>query len=424
MADYTGTMVSRLKNHDASRCTLSASRNAIWQHAAVALLAVLVLAWVVEPFGSFDAQRYTPGSGAGSVTTPNGAEVVAAADTEAGGENESSGSSAASAMMIAFVGVGLLLLIFGRKLAKLGFALVGLLYGAVLGLTAGELFHAGDGMVPLVALGGAAVGVALTLAVYKFWIVLGTGAVFAYAVPATFLMVLSTGLVPEAEPTDNDAPDELMTAADEARQRLESLGNLGSELNAASNGEGVDGDVLANGIGNALGGEGAGEGVQAVTDSIQELLDLESLGPPSEPTTDSTAKNVRAQTDKAVSLFARGGIALRDLYRNEAAQMASWWATHGNGHREKLALAGIVGLVLGLLMGIFASGFASSVQTSLAGALLLTMPGRYLVEGFVGGEPAWLPRTPVMVLAVIGLITIAGIWAQYMIGRSKADEDE
>ncbi len=81
-------------------------------------------------------------------------------------------------------------------------------------------------------------------------------------------------------------------------------------------------------------------------------------------------------------------------------------------------------MIIGLLLGVIRPKAAAAVQPSVAGAVLMTVPGRYVVEHLVGGTPGWVPQTPRTVLLVIGLVAGVGLIVQSMKSKPKPDDED
>ena len=109
------------------------------------------------------------------------------------------------------------------------------------------------------------------------------------------------------------------------------------------------------------------------------------------------------------------------MYKRQ--HLNGWWQDNGQGYRQQLLLGALVGFGLGAGIGLLLPKLATTIQTSFIGAVLLTLPGRTLLEQALGADrvSGVLPYTPRMVLLTVCLITLAGLIFQYRRRPKKAE---
>jgi uncharacterized membrane protein HdeD (DUF308 family) len=83
-----------------------------------------------------------------------------------------------------------------------------------------------------------------------------------------------------------------------------------------------------------------------------------------------------------------------------------------------LALAGALS---GLFIGLVFPYLATSAESSLFGSLLMLIGGLNLIAHFNLSIDTQRITGPPQALIVVGLITMAGVMAQWMMWRKKAD---
>jgi|GEM_PF-3934700 len=338
-------------------------------------------------------------------------------------------TGAATISMLVFIGIGVVLLLFGRKFAKVALSLVGLFYGVVITVTLAEIFPIPDQWLFLVVLAGGLIGLALTRVIFRFWTTVGTGLLIGYLAPALMLAAVDARLLSlpqDADPGEGASP--YVVAAEEAKKQVNSTTG---GLDAQQAKEAID-DITQ-----SLDGMEKEGGLGSVFSDLLKrggAENPETGAVETEPDdgTDVTSSEIFEQTaevgNTALNWLKASGGSLRHMYATETMHLHSWWAEKGAGYRRQLLIGAFVGFGIGIGLGMFMPNTATSLQTSVIGAVLLTIPGRTLLDQLFAsnqGEPgqlAWLPHTPRMVLLTVCLITVMGVFFQCR-GKTKKSDD-
>lgn len=352
----------------------------------------------------------------------------AAPDTAA----QSIANTGATISMLVFIGIGLVLLLFGRKFAKVALSLVGLFYGVVITVTLAEIFPIPDQWLFLVVIAGGLIGLGLTRVIFRFWTTVGTGLLVGYLAPALMLAAVDARLLSlpqDAEPSEGASP--FVVAAEEAKKQVDATTGGLDALEARETIEDVtqslDGIEKEGGLGSVFSDllkRNGDEAPETETAGDAEAEPDDGTGVANSEIFEQTAEAGNA----AMNWLKTSGGSLRHMYATETMHLHSWWAEKGAGYRQQLLIGAFVGFGIGIGLGMFMPDTATSLQTSVIGALLLTIPGRTLLDQlFAGnqGEPgqlAWLPHTPRMVLLTVCLITAMGVYFQCR-GKTKKSDD-
>ena len=103
-----------------------------------------------------------------------------------------------------FVFIGVLLLILGRTLAKPACSITGLMMGAFVGFTLGQIFGVGGTMTSVIVMGAAATGSLLATMLFRLWVTLTGTILMALVVPAVALVWQGTTAPPDLSALDTD----------------------------------------------------------------------------------------------------------------------------------------------------------------------------------------------------------------------------
>ncbi len=131
--------------------------------------------------------------------------------------------------------IGVLLLILGRTLAKPACSITGLMLGAFVGFTIGQVIDAGGTMTSVIVMGAAAAGSLLATMLFRLWVTLTGMALMALVVPAVAL-IWQGSPAPAMPALDPDQPatfqeDSIETPAEPVPESEES-----SEIQAVAGG--------------------------------------------------------------------------------------------------------------------------------------------------------------------------------------------
>jgi hypothetical protein len=114
--------------------------------------------------------------------------------------------------------------------------------------------------------------------------------------------------------------------------------------------------------------------------------------------------------------------ALRSLYDQQAAAVGQWWDELDQTTKRRIGYASAGGALLGLLLGLVVPFWATALESAVAGAMLMFFPGRALLAHWFPDQAAWLPDSPRMVLLALVVLTLIGVWLQYLLsGKKKKD---
>ncbi|MEM9882209.1 MAG: hypothetical protein AAF800_04755 [Planctomycetota bacterium] len=300
--------------------------------------------------------------------------------------------------------VGLVLWVFGGRLAQKGVMLTGFFAGGLgaaalaAGLTANpgaaaELSEAtgqaveisggsGGGVWVLgIGIGGAIAGVLLAWLLFRFWMAATAGALLAAVVPLAALVWQGSGPA--------------LTAVQETQDvTLEALGAGESDPAAEA--------IRRRLAGDAEPGEIAGPPLPATHADAAEAGDPETAG---------GLFDRRRFVDGLASVWAR-----------QVEEVKLWWSELPAGTRRFLVAGAGVGGVVGVVLGLVLPGIAASLQSAMVGSVLLLACGRGLLLAYVPGVGGVLPDSWRGVLLTLGLITLLGVLIQWTL-RKRQDDD-
>ncbi|MEM1027184.1 MAG: hypothetical protein AAGJ38_03790 [Planctomycetota bacterium] len=288
--------------------------------------------------------------------------------------------------------LGLVLWVFGGRLAEKGAMLTGFVLGGLgaaalaAGIVTGTVptESAGEAVTPdssshglwvlAIAIGGALAGVLLAWLLFRFW--MGATAAVLLAAVVPIVAMIWTG---------NPPPMSSIQGAQEVT--LDAMGA----------------------------GESDPEAQRLRDRALEELSEVE------DPEALSTKEKAALAAD---ALFDRDQFYadLQSVWRQQVDEVKVWWQEMSPGARRFLMAGAGVGAVVGLLLGLILPGVAASLQTAMVGALLILFAGRTLMLKYVPGSEALLPGSWRGVLLTLGLITLLGVLIQWTL-RKKKDDD-
>ncbi|MEM9419836.1 MAG: hypothetical protein AAGA25_12420 [Planctomycetota bacterium] len=296
---------------------------------------------------------------------------------------------------IAFV-LGLVLWLFGGRLAEKGAMLTGFVLGGLgaaalaAGLSSGAVPAEGaaeevvqqtsnNGLwVLAIGIGGALAGVLLAWLLFRFWM----------AATAAFLLALVVPIVAMIW-TGNPPPMSSIQGAQEV----------------------------------TLDAMGAGE-----SDPEAERIRERALEEAAETADDESLEEDSAITKEEViakaALFDREQFSsdLQAVWQQQVDEVKLWWQEMAPGSRRFLMAGAGVGAAVGLVLGLILPSVAASLQTAMVGALLILFAGRTLLLKYVPGSEGFMPGSWRAVLLSLGLITLLGVLIQWTL-RKKKDDD-
>lgn len=289
--------------------------------------------------------------------------------------------------------VGLVLWIFGGRLAEKGAMLTGFVLGGLCaaalaaGLTSGAVpaegtaaeavadSTANNGLWVLAfGIGGALAGVLLAWLLFRFWMGATAALLLAAVVPVAAMIW-----------TGNPPP-----------------------LSSIQNAQDVTLDAL-----------GAGES----DPEAQRLLEQRLLDAASRESALSASTKEKAVA-AANALFDREQFAsdLQGVWQQQVDEVKVWWQELAPGSRRFLMGGAAVGGAVGLALGLILPGVAASLQTAMVGALLILFSGRTLLLKYVPGSEGLMPGSWRGGLLSLGLITLLGVLIQWTLRKKKADD--
>ncbi len=291
--------------------------------------------------------------------------------------------------------IGLVLVFFGRKLAKAGFITSGLVFGGAAGLLIGGTTMTQPMYVLITTAAAAAIGAVLAAVVYKFWIALSTGLAVALATVAVLLVFSEQPLpdaeiaVPQTATSDLDALTDFVDDAsglvqDEDRNAMDLLREVW-ELSPGQDQEQDNSETLP------------------ARDDTRTTPEWEVT---------HGSESGEAARELAVGTTQRIVNVLQALYKDQTDQLTQWWEDRGDAGRQTIMIAALAGAAVGVVIGLLMSNLAAAFQSALAGSILVVMPGRYLLTQWLPELADQLPSTPRWVLIAMGLITAAGVVVQ------------
>lgn len=297
--------------------------------------------------------------------------------------------------------LGLVLWVFGGKLAKKGVMMTGFVAGGLgatalaMGLGLGTEVAGAEGSEAvsgeaasgetsggglwILGVGGAVAGVLLAALLFRFWMGALTGALLAAVVPLA-------GMI-----WQGNAPP---LSAVRATQ-----------------------DVTLKAL-------GAGQ-------SLEEAEDLRQqrgfAGPDRAPATAgerSYKKDLQEAAVVAAVVFDRDKFVqdLQAVWGKQVQDVKTWWQEMDAGPRRFLTAAAGVGGVVGVLLGLISPLIAAALQSALVGSALILFSLRTLILGYVPAAEGVLPGSWRGVLLSLGLITLLGVLIQWTLRSKESDE--
>lgn len=267
-------------------------------------------------------------------------------------------------------GLGVLLVLAGGRLLKAAAVLGGAMLGMIIGglsLPFVESALVGVGfMVGLGMLG--AIGAWL---IFRTWVALAAGLVFAVAAPAAVL-------VWQGVPAE-----ELSKDADEAAAQVE------ERYNAA-----------------------VGQLNDQTRLQVQQLInqgDTESLS--------QADALLKEQGEKAFN-------AAREIVFRNLEDVEAWWRSKDAAGAKTIGLAMLIGGGVGFFFGFIFPNYAAAMQSAIVGAVLMVIPGRELLVTYVDSAAEFAPTTARGTLIMIGLITVLGIAVQWTLYLRRDDKQD
>ena len=298
--------------------------------------------------------------------------------------------------------LGLVLLIFGNRLAKAGVMVGGLIVGGLAAATAATQFSgaaADGGSTPgtwLLAfgVGGGVAGVLVAWLLFRFWIAASAAILLAAVVPLSAMIWEGNG--PE------------LSSLDPARRAAEAA-------------------------------------VAAVEERVAAVPaeDNDLVGPPTPDRVSAAARDGVSDADRAAAdrggvdvdsdRDASGGLGLplvdrarliedvRGVYDQQADEVRLWWTEMPTAQKRVLQIGALIGAGCGVVLGLAAPLVAAAIQSALIGGVLVFTAARGLIFSFAPGLAGVLPAEWRGVLLTIGLITLLGLLIQWALRRREAD---
>lgn len=292
--------------------------------------------------------------------------------------------------------LGLVLLILGNRLAKLGVMLCGLVVGGlgavaaatqVSGAAAGEAATPGTWLLAF-GIGGALAGVLVAWLLFRFWMATSAALVLAAIVPLSAMIWEGNG--PE------------LSSLDPARRAAQAaLAAVEAQVTPTP---AVDHDL----IGPPAPGRAAEATPAASTASADRAPDAAPGG--------GNGGAPRPLLDRARLLDD-----VRGVYTQQADEVRLWWSELPTASRRVLQLGAAIGACCGVVLGLAAPLVAAAIQSALIGAVLVFTAARGLILSFAPGMAGVLPAEWRGVLLSIGLITLLGLLIQWALRRREAD---
>lgn len=297
--------------------------------------------------------------------------------------------------------VGLILWLFGRRILRPAFVIVGATVGTAAGYVAGLVLpFALPVWAPPVA--GAILFALLAWGTYRLGIGLCMAAIFGVVSP---LLVLTwAGLrgveVYEPPPVEEElvAPASEDALTRDLREEIRTLEDLFRE---------ADNPWEA--------------GRRIVEERTRELLNLddEAADTPASPEDVAETEGDADHADSSASAAWAGQFDL--VVREIGRHLRDRWESVVPGVRRSILLSAACGAIFGLLLGLSLPAASASIITAIIGSGLILMGSGALLVQVVGPEASWLPRSPGNWLAIWAGASLAGVGFQWMIRARPAD---
>ena len=282
--------------------------------------------------------------------------------------------TATTGALLGAMALGLVLWLLGGRLMKTAMVIAGVLLGLYAGLLLSG-FATSAGFVAVLTAGLALAGALAAAMLFRVWMAVSTAALFAVVVPAAVLI------------WDGTPTQDVM-----GRSPAQLSGDLQQQLDR--------GDSLID---------------PTTRDRVQSLINegsLQSLG-----LADSALRERGIEAGKAA------GEAIKGLVFENVQAVCAWWQENTNEVQRNVAIGMGVGALLGLGLGGLMPKQTAAIQAALVGAVLLFIPGRELMIGWVPDASHWLPGTPRGGLLALGLITLLGVLVQWTLYFRQVDKE-
>ncbi|MEM1212366.1 MAG: hypothetical protein AAGI68_08720 [Planctomycetota bacterium] len=324
------------------------------------------------------------------------------------------------------VGVGLLLWLFGSRLAKPAAVVSGVVMGASVTASLAGLWAGLNTLtIAFIALGGAILGGVLSGVLFRLWMGLSGALVLAAVVPAGVLVWQGTpGLeIPGTtlEPGEAEASVEADRAQTEAV--VSSLDGRDGEGDDAVSPEATAGggnawlDFLSRNMDQATQATQPGSGVEGEGGGLDpEQLTTELGGDLGGDLGGEQAREAIQQVSDQMKAAAK------TVWLKNAEAMKGWWEQVTPETQKVVYTGALAGGVIGLLLGLLLPTGSAMLQSSVVGALMLLLPGRELIALKLPEYAGFLPGTPRQLVIALGLITALGIGLQWMLRRRRAEK--
>jgi hypothetical protein len=290
-------------------------------------------------------------------------------------------------VLAALLVVGLVLWVFGGKMAKAGVMVSGFVLGGLCAMALaaalgepGEAGLGGSGLwIMAIGIGGALAGLLLAALLFRVWMGATAALLLAAVVPAAAMV------------WQGNAPP----------------------LSA------VRGTQTA-----ALDAMGAGESdptAEAIREQVEQFRASVHGDEAADPESADTAMSAEQLAD---ALFDQEQFRdeLAGVWSQQVEEVKAWWRDLPAGQRRFLLAGSAVGGVVGLILGLIVPLIAAAVQSALVGGILILFAGRALLLQYVPAAAGVMPDSWRGVLLSLGLITLLGILIQWSLRAKKDDE--
>ena len=258
--------------------------------------------------------------------------------------------------------LGLVLWLFGGRLASKGVMLTGFVLGGLGAMGAAALWTREGPWLLGLGIGGAVAGVLLAWLLFRIWVALSAAVLLALVVPAATLV------------WDGAGPPIKLTQE-------------GRDATAAALGYAAD----------------PPPGAPPETDDIRGEVSEEDDSNPTDWF--NRAALMRAVTGE---------------WSHQVQSLRDWWGGLNGGERTFLGVGAAAGAGVGLVLGLLVPLITVSIQAAVVGAALLFFTGRALLLTYAPAAGAWLPVDRRGVLLTLGLLTLLGVLVQAALRRRAA----
>lgn len=271
--------------------------------------------------------------------------------------------SAHGVVLVALLG-GIVLWLFGSRSIRMGFTLIGVVGGAVLGAFVPAAF--GLALDPMLgAAVGAIAGLILGLTLFRVVTALSMGLVMAIIAPLVASVVMQFTGPPAVATRDFD--DETTHS-----ERFYP------------------------------------EDMPDVEDFDRTLDGAERLSP-----------FLNEDAQNSIATLRTGSEKLRDFFRRLGEQIKPIWDDLPQAQRVTLVAASLLGLLVGALIGALLPKKAAALITALAGAALILPTSIWLLSAAGAGIERTLPEKPLAWLAIWAALAVIGTIIQWRMGSAR-----